>query len=490
MAPTRPYYHMMRAEILTELERDDDAIQAARTGLSFGVNDPAIKRHYGGILLKLDRFEDAIKEFDETLRGNADDPDTLYLKGLALMELDRYDDALQVFRQSSSIHPSDPWPHFQIAEILYEKDELKQALKELDVGLRFDRKNEDYRLMRIDILRDIGKKKEEKEEIEKSIRIIPDSAELTKKKADLQYEEGKFIQSIDTLLSFVNAGNFDVDVVLDASDKLRSLDAHEIALNIIDQSLKAVDHEDLKVEKLEILGEMEKFDEALKLADEWLSRDDDSYELRRQKVFLLLDLKKYEEAEGWARDTYLRDPGDRESLSVFVMCLENNKKEDEILRFTAEFIEKYGEDTSVLRDRSRALGRSKRYDEEIGCLRRCMELSGENYLDLISLSRALDRAGKIDEALSTVEKVNPLDEVPDLFPTLLKGKIIGKRDGIEKGLEFLKESSSKADPAELCSLARIDMDIEEDPVERSLVSRFVEEECSGAGDTLTNPENK
>ena len=343
-----PEYHMKRADILVELGSNNEAIQSADRGFSLGKGNQYVTRAYGGVLYRLDRYEEAVRRFDDAIRMDPDDGNSYYLKGLALTEMQLEDEALKSFRKSSELDPVDPWPYFQIAEIFWQRDQNKQALRELDLGLRYDRKNEDYRLMRIDILEEMGREKELMEEINKSIKILPDSVELVQRKADILFDRGKYQESINVLSSYLQQGYLNVDIIQDISDKLRSLKLYSSALRFIDNILKqfyqeepiAEKPEKLMVEELEILGEMGRYEEALQLVDEWVASDKDNYPLRRQRIFTLLDLERYDEAEDYARETYSRNPDSAEALSMLMMCIENKKKDEEILKMADQFIEK------------------------------------------------------------------------------------------------------------------------------------------------------
>ena len=479
-----PDYHMVKGEILALLGRDDEALQEAKKGLEFGHNDSKFHGMYGGVLYHIGKFEDAVNELRKALEMDSENPDSHYLLGASLMELDRNNEALAAMKRSSALQPSDPWPHFMIAEIYYQDGSLKQALRELDIGLRFDRKNEDYRLMRVDILEDMGKERETMEEINKSLKIIPDSDKILRRKAEILLDQGKYAESISTLMSYISSGHTDPDIILDASDNLKSMGLHESALQLIDEVLQIEDSENLMAEKLSILEEMKRYDEAINLADKWTSSGKHGFDIRREKMFILLDLKRYAEAEEYARETYSERPDDDEALSLLIMCMEDNGKNNEIIGLVDQFVEKNGERPNILRDKSIALGRMGRYDEEVSILRRIRELSGANLLDVYVLANALYQSGKLDEALSQLDEFPGINEL-SFFRVFLKGKIIAEKSGVEAGIDFLKENYVTINKEVLCNFAYIESSFEKNSHEREFSARFMEEECNEFRDKLS-----
>lgn len=475
--PRNPRYYLTKAEALAALGEENASLKTATTGVSFDTEGPRTRAHFGVVLYRLDKFEDALKEFDYSLKKRPDEFLALYFKGLALSELNRDDDALKVLNRASVLEPEDPWPHFKIAELLYDQNQLKPALRELNLGLKMDRANEYYRIMRVDVLDEMGKEKEAMDEIERSIRAIPDSADLTIIKADRLFDSGRYDDSINTLLNFLGSRDFDVDVLLEVSKKTRSLGMQEKALEFIDKSLSIVDIEEVKLEKLEILGELKRYDESLKLAEEWISKDENSFMLRSEKTHLLLDLEKLEEAERYARETYHLFPDLPDAITLVVHCIELLGKDDEIIQIIQEFMLKNGEEPSLLRDMASAFGRSDRYDEQGASLKKLIQLVGENYLDLMSLTGSLINSGKLQEASSTLDKVEPLDNL-DAFPTLLRARIVVAQGGCDRALTVLNESRREEMRRQLCYLAKMELEQARTGIEQELFTRFINESCT------------
>ena len=74
----------------------------------------------------------------------------------------------------------------------------------------------------------------------------------------------------------------------------------------------------------------------------------------------------------------------------------------------------------------------------------------------MALSSALYHNGQLDEALSELERYPDIPEFDSIF-IFLRGKVMGKKYGIEKGVDFLKENYEKVDRKEFCDLAYIEV---------------------------------
>ncbi|MHC1752270.1 tetratricopeptide repeat protein [Humidesulfovibrio sp.] len=100
-------YHALRNKgvALSKLDRNEEAIQLFDQALALKSDDYNILRNKGVSLSNLGQDAEAIKLFDQVLKLKPDDYITLHSKGAALGKLGRYEDAHQFFDHALTLKP-------------------------------------------------------------------------------------------------------------------------------------------------------------------------------------------------------------------------------------------------------------------------------------------------------------------------------------------------------------------------------------------------
>ena len=118
---------MNRAWSLTNLERDDEAIEDCRRALDLDVNPARPLMYWGRNLSLQGKDEDAIDKFKEALDADPGNSEILVRWARSLWNLERYDEAMDKARRAIEIHPSNAEAHLQLALSLWMSDLRTEA---------------------------------------------------------------------------------------------------------------------------------------------------------------------------------------------------------------------------------------------------------------------------------------------------------------------------------------------------------------------------
>lgn len=465
--------HILRSHIHSAMNHHDLAIEAARYAISLDPKNDDARLTLILILINEEKFGEVLSECNSALAEIPDAPELYIYKGLAYCQLDQHDDALKSYMKAAQLNPSDSTPHFEMASILYDRSQYSKALREVNIGLRFSRMDEDARVLRVDILLGMGNEKEAMLEIERSLKLIPKSTDLAERKAEILYDRGEYAQYIETLISAFYR-NHDPDLLIEATDFLSEMGLYEEVLNIIDEAIKVSDDSALKVEKLVAFEELDRLDESLKQADEWIKCGGDTERLEEERIRILIYKDEGELAETEARNLFEKYQKSETSLSVLLESLDYNEKPEEIVRLVDTFIQDNYESPNLLRSKSMAFAQMKRYEDQLQCIRRIMTIAGENDIDLIAEVNALYRMNRLDEALESLGRVRG-DSPVDTYVILMRARIIAKKENIQAGMEILRKSRNEDNKQLLWETAKLQNELAEDQTTSELLKQYLSE---------------
>ena len=107
---TNPEVWNARGNVLTDMERPEEALEAYDKALELCLEDSEIdataQNRKGNALLDLGRFEEAIECYDKAIELEPRNTSFLLNKGVVLMELDRFDEAEILFTKVLALDPS------------------------------------------------------------------------------------------------------------------------------------------------------------------------------------------------------------------------------------------------------------------------------------------------------------------------------------------------------------------------------------------------
>ena len=116
-------------QVLSLLERNDEAIEMLEKALGFNPNSVEHRRIYGVVLLKVKRFSDAIKEFQLTveLEGNSDE--NLKNLGIAYDQNSQFKKAVEAFQLAVKLKQDNEDNHRYLGDTLMKQKKFEGARK-------------------------------------------------------------------------------------------------------------------------------------------------------------------------------------------------------------------------------------------------------------------------------------------------------------------------------------------------------------------------
>lgn len=469
--PDYVYNHILRSQILMDLDRLDESEASARKAIAVNPGNLDARLSLISLLLKEGRYEEVLSECTSSLAELPNEPDLYIYRAMAFVEQDKTDDALKSYMKVTQLEPSDSYAHFQIARILYRKGEYGKALREVNIGLRFSRKDEDARLLQISILFNMSKDRQAMEELDKALKIIPESSELAMWKSEILYENGDYVQSFTTLIDAYEH-NPDPDLLLKVADMISEFGHPKEALAILDEGLQLTNDIRFKIRKINVLEEMDSLDEAVELANQWIEEGGETMELEEERVRLLISQQKDEMAEAEARKLFAKYSKNENALEILLLALENNGKPGEMNDILDNFMRENQETPFLLRHKSRALAQMKNFEGELECIRKAMTIMGENDLDRVAEAHTLYRLNRMDEAMESIKKVKDV-EAFDTFITLLKAEITARKQNIEAGMSVLRQGTTENNKQLMWDAVRLEKELTTDETTSELLKQYL-----------------
>jgi tetratricopeptide (TPR) repeat protein len=106
LQPNSAVYHAALAELYLRLERDVDAVTAARRALSLDPTNPAANYFMGKIFLEFAQNDDAGDAFAKVVSSGSEYPNSRYYLALTEMRRGHHDAALVIFRAMAATDPN------------------------------------------------------------------------------------------------------------------------------------------------------------------------------------------------------------------------------------------------------------------------------------------------------------------------------------------------------------------------------------------------
>ena len=189
-----PELHQIRASILEELHRYDEAIKAFKEAMELSDKNIRIRYALGNVYEKSGRRSLGLKEMESVIAEKQDDAGALNFIGYTLLitgkDLDR---AESLIRKASELKPEDGYIMDSMGWMLHKKGKDEEALTYLQKAsdrAKYDPIIADHLG---DVLRALGKTKEAAEAYQKSLTLNPDNllvqAKLKEVESQLKQQE-------------------------------------------------------------------------------------------------------------------------------------------------------------------------------------------------------------------------------------------------------------------------------------------------------------
>jgi tetratricopeptide (TPR) repeat protein len=189
--------YIIRAQILDELERTEDAMQAYRMAISKGDGLDVAHLALGNYSLNNQSYEEAIDHFTAYLRYHPSNANVLHDRGSAYQQMDELKSAERDYRQATLVDPQLSTAYANLGTVLRKKERYSEAVDAYSDALSIDPEdpmflnnrgyahflNEDYPNAASDF--------------EKAIEIDPDYAFAHNNLASVLIKQEKFQEAVD-----------------------------------------------------------------------------------------------------------------------------------------------------------------------------------------------------------------------------------------------------------------------------------------------------
>lgn len=126
---------LARAQLLTALERYDEALEFYNKARKFRPEDEATALGRAALLLRMDRLQDAINAYRIALHSWPDNPELMNALGYTLVDrTDEYDEAEKLIRKALKYDPESPAIIDSLGWLLYKQGDYVAALEQLQIA--------------------------------------------------------------------------------------------------------------------------------------------------------------------------------------------------------------------------------------------------------------------------------------------------------------------------------------------------------------------
>jgi tetratricopeptide (TPR) repeat protein len=413
--PSNIKYISLKSEIYLALGKSEKAVDFLRTSLTKFPSLTDLHLDLAIALYNKGDYDDSISELD-LCRGKLDnDPDVHYFRGLNFIKKSKNDEAKSEFNRALDIDSTLAKPHFALYTVYMAEGNIQKAMKELDLAIRFDPDNHNYRSEKIEELKNQQKTEEAYSELIKMVKACPNDANAyvyaTQELASLGAITEATNIAIEGSVKWPTVPEFHEII----SDNFLSMGYPDNAMKQIDQALELRPHDSqFLTKKLNIMISKKNYTEAVELLDKELENDPKSLNLKLLKAQVLSYSDRIEEAKVILTELLQSEKGDLALYDSMLNALGNiNKKSDynDIVNDVCDRILEINKDrTDVLTLKLSVLINSGKYKESEELSRNILQEKGDGaqeFRDFLIDSLILQE--KIDDAKGELEKTKPED---------------------------------------------------------------------------------
>jgi predicted O-linked N-acetylglucosamine transferase (SPINDLY family) len=164
----------LRARILIDLERPQEALEDLRRGSALQSKDTALLLSLGNVLFKLNRVDEALASYERAFELAPTDSDVAFNRGNALLELQRFQDALDSYDVAIGSRPQFAKAHYYRGNALRRLQRPLEALSSYRHALDVDSRYADALSGAGNALRDLNRSSEALAAYEQALLIDPE----------------------------------------------------------------------------------------------------------------------------------------------------------------------------------------------------------------------------------------------------------------------------------------------------------------------------
>jgi tetratricopeptide (TPR) repeat protein len=358
--------HIYHAEVLSQLERHQEALEACNRVIESDSTSPAAYREKSRHLHKLKREREALEIIEQAIELDPDSEDAYLIKAEILASLRRDDEALAAYDQAIQIDPDHFHAYGKKVEFLasHHRDE--------DVLATYD------------------------QFIERTPHIFKG---YHSKLFFLFIDRKRYTDALATCEQCLVRNPEMVQAHEWKGRTLWYLDRYEEALLSYEEALRLdASNEDLYVGKAGVLASLKRFDEALMVCEQALQFAPAKVSVYKEKASILIKQKRYEEALPAYQKVVQLDPNDAcnyEHVGDLLCQLERFadaiKAYNQAIRLSPDF-------TRVYQSKARALENLGHYEQALATYNKALQLHPKNGHLLFSRAGVLKKLLRYEEA--------------------------------------------------------------------------------------------
>lgn len=194
--PDLPHCRYTRAETLIDIGNYKSAINDLDAYINLEPDDPSAYFLRGYAKRVIEDYRGSISDFVKSLEMNPE-VSTVYLNlAIAQIEVGLYDEAIDNLVKGQKLYEYPDFSKYK-SKVFYLKYDYENALKEIEEAITAVPNNPDYLFIRGIILSKMGRKEEAMKEFDNVIEMYPDYKWAYEKRAELNYELGRFMEAED-----------------------------------------------------------------------------------------------------------------------------------------------------------------------------------------------------------------------------------------------------------------------------------------------------
>lgn len=179
------------------LQESEKAFAVFQKGLSLDRNNPVLHFNYGLALDSKGKFEDAVREYEAALRSRPGWVEALNNLGIIRLKQGRHTDALEVFNRILNIDPFNAEARNNIGVVLADQGKYNEAIKYYRQAIEAEPKYVKAVVNLEHALEAIGHPGDALIELEKLVKLVPDSSEVRIKLAALYLKLQRYPEALE-----------------------------------------------------------------------------------------------------------------------------------------------------------------------------------------------------------------------------------------------------------------------------------------------------
>lgn len=363
--------YFYKAKIQRKLSHYEEALNAINKTIEINPNWYYYFNKKADYLRLMKRYEEGLIVIEKAISDSPDKSDNWQLKSLIYKSLKKYSDAIKAINQAIKVL-SDWWGHYSVkGDILMEMGEYKNAISP----------------------------------ITQAIKLNPSIISIYSDLAYCYSRLGKFKNAIETLDRAIEQSQDDWDLFNFKKEIYIEMKDYDAALQVVDSMSKIYQDEEI-LSRVDVLMELEEFDECLKLINKGIEKHYDEYLYYNYKAKILKKLERYEESFDVYKKSLEMD-FNFDTMSDIINVMRILKRDDGIVSFIDEFLKKETNLQHKIKFHILKFGyfyNSDNYTDALNEIDRIIEIEPQELIYFLVRANVLRKINKFKMAFKEIDK--------------------------------------------------------------------------------------